>query len=125
MRLERHADHVARDALGLVGVLRQLDAAALAAATRVNLRLDDHGAAAQTLGDLASLGSRERHLAARHGNAVAREDGFGLIFVDFHWNRSGRGIRSTATGDGIDRCAERSSGVTADGAAHPRRRQDG
>jgi hypothetical protein len=25
---------------------------------------------------------------------VAREDGFGLIFVNFHWNRSGRGIRN-------------------------------
>ena len=41
MRLERHADHVAGDALGLVGVLRQLDAAALTAAARMDLRLDD------------------------------------------------------------------------------------
>ena len=58
VRHERHADHVARDALGLVGVLGELHAAALAAAAGVNLRLDDDGAAAEPLGDLAGLGRR-------------------------------------------------------------------
>ena len=63
VRLERHADQVAGDALGLVGVLGQLDAAALAAAAGVNLRLDDDRAAAEALGDLGGLGRREGDLA--------------------------------------------------------------
>ena len=72
------------DALGLVGVLRELDAAALAAAAGVDLRLDDDDAAAEPARDLAGLGGGERDFAARHGHAVAREDGLGLILVDFH-----------------------------------------
>ena len=70
--------------LGLVGRLGELDAAALAAAAGVDLRLDDDDAAAEPRGDLAGLGGVERDLAARHGHAVAREDRFGLILVDFH-----------------------------------------
>ena len=51
MRDERHADHVARELLGFVGRLGELDAAALAAAAGVNLRLDDDDAAAEAPGD--------------------------------------------------------------------------
>ncbi len=80
---ERHAEHLARDALGLVGALDQLDAAALAAAAGVDLRLDDDRAA-QAFGDFAGFGRVERHLALGNRHAVAREDGLGLIFVDFH-----------------------------------------
>ena len=40
-----------RERLGLVGRLRELDAAALAAAAGVDLRLDDDDAAAEALGD--------------------------------------------------------------------------
>ena len=58
MRDERHADHLLRELLGLVGRLRQLDAAALAAAAGVDLRLDDDDAAAETPGDLAGFGRR-------------------------------------------------------------------
>ena len=43
--------------------------------------------AAETAGDLAGFRGVERDLAARHGHAVAREDGFGLILVDFHDGR--------------------------------------
>ena len=60
MRDERHAEHVARDALGFVGRPGELDAAALAAAAGVNLRLDDDHAAAETLGDLARVGGGGR-----------------------------------------------------------------
>ena len=81
---EGHADHVARERAGLFVGPGQLDAAALSAAARVDLRLDDHDAAAQTAGDVAGFGGVERDLAARHGHAVARENGFGLVLVDFH-----------------------------------------
>ena len=47
MRDERHADHLARELLGLLRRLRELDAAALAAAAGVNLRLDDDDVAAE------------------------------------------------------------------------------
>ncbi len=50
----------------------------------MNLRLDDDDAAAETARDLAGFGGVERDLAARHGHAVSRENGFGLILVDFH-----------------------------------------
>ncbi len=73
-----------RERLGLVGRLGELDAAALAAAAGVNLRLDDDDAAAEAPRDLAGFGGVERDLAARHRHAVARENRFGLILVDFH-----------------------------------------
>ena len=72
-------------------VLRHLDAAALAAASGVNLRLD-HDAACALGKELARHCSRffERvgHLALGYGNAVLRQDLFCLILVDFHgWDR--------------------------------------
>ncbi|MBI4486049.1 MAG: acetate--CoA ligase family protein, partial [Acidobacteria bacterium] len=38
----------------------------------------------QELRDLAGFHGVERHLAARHGDTVSREDGLGLVLVDFH-----------------------------------------
>ena len=73
MRDQRHADHLLRELLGFVGRLGDLDAAALAAAAGVDLRLDDGDVAAEPLGGVDRFGRRERHLAARHGNAEARE----------------------------------------------------
>ena len=92
VRDQRHADDGLGELLGLVGRLGELDAAALAAAAGVDLRLDDDGAAAEALGDLRGLGGVERDLAARHGDAVPREDLLGLILVDFHggWSAEGR-----------------------------------
>ena len=43
--------------------------------------------AAEAPGDLAGFGGVERDLAARHRHAVARENRFGLILVDFHDGR--------------------------------------
>ena len=51
MRDQRHADHLLGELLGLVGRFRQLDAAALAAAAGMDLRLHDDDAAAEPLGD--------------------------------------------------------------------------
>ena len=87
MRDERHADHLARELLGFVGRLRELDAAALAAAAGVNLRLDDDDGAAEAPGDVAGFGGVEGDFAARHGHAVPRKDRFRLILVDFHDGR--------------------------------------
>ena len=83
-RDEGHADHLARERLGFVPRLGELHAAALAAAARVDLRLDDDQAAAKAAGDLARFDRRERHFPARHGNAVTREDRFGLVLVNSH-----------------------------------------
>src|SRR5829696_2808809 len=84
---EGHAEHVAGDALGLVGGSRQLDAAALAAAASVDLRLDDDDLAAETTRNLTGLRGAEGHFTARHRDAVTREDGFALVLVDFHLGR--------------------------------------
>ena len=64
-------------------VLRDLDAAALAASAGVNLRFD-HDAAAELLGGRFGFVHGVRHFAARHGNAVSGQQGLGLVFVNFH-----------------------------------------
>ena len=48
VRDERHPDHLFRQALGFIGRFRQLDPAALAAAPRMDLRLHDDDAGAET-----------------------------------------------------------------------------
>jgi hypothetical protein len=66
-----------------VGVVGELDAAALAAAAGVDLGLDDD-LAAELLGRSpcrAGLGDDD---ASRHRNAVLSQHLFALIFVDFH-----------------------------------------
>jgi hypothetical protein len=87
MRDQRHAEHLDCEVLGLVGRLGQLDAAALAAAAGVDLRLDDHDRAAETPCNFGGLGRREGHFAARHGDAVLGQNRFRLILVDFHRGR--------------------------------------
>jgi hypothetical protein len=99
---ERHADHVARDAGGLVGALGELHAAALPAPARVNLGLDDDRAASEAAGDLPGLVSGERDLAAGHGHTEPREEGLGLMFVDVHGERpseASRRLRTRARGE--------------------------
>ncbi len=73
VRDQRHADQLLRELLDLVGRPGDLDAAALAAAAGVNLRLDDVHAAAEALGGINGFGRCERNLAARDGNTEARE----------------------------------------------------
>ena len=62
----------------------QLDAAALAAAAGVNLRLDDDHTAAKAVRDIARVGGGRGHFPARDWHTVAFEDGFGLVLVNFH-----------------------------------------
>jgi hypothetical protein len=87
-RLEHHADHLGRPIAGLLGAAHDLDAAALTAATSVDLGLDHHHAAAlaagEALGDLVRLLGVERHAGRGDGHAVALQDLFGLILVNLH-----------------------------------------
>ena len=85
VRHQLHAQHLARDLRGFRRILRDLDAAALAASAGVDLRLHHH-AAADILGRRLGLVRRERHFAARHRNVVLAQDGLGLILVNFHGN---------------------------------------
>ena len=80
---ESHADDLAGGLLGLVGRMGKLYAAAFAAASGVDLRLDDDRAA-EFFGDLARLGGRLGDSAVRDGNAEFLEDFLRLIFMDFH-----------------------------------------
>ncbi len=84
VRDERHAEDLLGDDGGLGGILRDFDAATLAASAGVNLRFDDH-AAADVLRGRLGFGDGERHLPARHGDIVFGQDGLGLILVDFHF----------------------------------------
>ena len=61
-----------------------LDASALAAATGVNLCLDDDRAAAELLGHDIRVGGGKYDFSLRHRDAVARQDRLCLILVDFH-----------------------------------------
>ena len=73
--------------LGLLARLGHLHAAALAAASGVNLRLHHHalGALGKELArHVVGVFEGVRHLAFGHGNAVPGQDCFCLIFVDFH-----------------------------------------
>jgi hypothetical protein len=51
----------------------QLDAAAFTAPAGMDLSFDDHDVTAEPPRDLAHFRRSKRHLAARHGNAKARE----------------------------------------------------
>ncbi len=99
--LDQHPPHALTGRAGLVGdqlhaensfcvdldgvePLGHLHPAALAAAARVNLRLDNRHGAAEALGDLNGVLRRHRHLASRHRDAVLRQDRLGLIFVNLH-----------------------------------------
>src|SRR5437867_2640017 len=82
-RLEHHAEDLPGRLLGALGIIGDLDAAGLAATTRVHLRLDDD-ATAQPLGDRASLGRRVGDLALRHGHTKLAQQRLGLVLVDLH-----------------------------------------
>ncbi len=86
-RDQRHAEDALGEVVRLLGILRELHAAALAAAPGVDLRLDDR-APAEPPRDLPRLGRAVGDLAARHGDAEVREDRLGLVLVDFHGERA-------------------------------------
>ena len=67
----------------LVGVGRELDAARLAAATHLHLRLHDHRVA-ERVGHLDRLATVVDRCARRHRDAVAREQLLALIFEQIH-----------------------------------------
>ena len=81
---ERLAEQLARDRLGLFGRLGELDAAGLAAAAGMNLRLDDRNGSAEPLGDVVNFFGRERHFPAGNRHAVFGKDSFSLILVNLH-----------------------------------------
>src|ERR1019366_7027498 len=83
VRDQCHAHDPARQFHGLDGVLRHLDAAALAAPAGVDLRLHHH-APAQRPGGRFRLFDRVRHLASRHRDIILGQNGLCLILVNFH-----------------------------------------
>ena len=95
--LDRHegvAEHFARELLDLVDGLGEPHAAlfaggsflelALAAAARMDLRLDDPERAAEFPGGGLRLVGGEDRLAPRDGQAELFQDGFALVFMDVH-----------------------------------------
>ena len=90
MRDQLHAENVLGVQLGLLAGAGHLDAAALAAAAGVNLRLDDdaRGALGKELaGHRRGFFERVGHFAPGHGNAVSRQDFLCLILVNLHVGR--------------------------------------
>ena len=84
VRDQLHAEDLGRALLHLVERLRDLDAAALAAAAGVDLRLDDPHLAAERLRGLDGLVDGKRRNAARNGHAEPAEDLLALILVNLH-----------------------------------------
>src|SRR6266704_2801849 len=81
-----HAENVAGEIGGLVGGTRQLHAACFAAAACVNLGFndDDSDVRPQTVRRFARFFSGEDDFTARSGDAVARQDRLGLVFMNLH-----------------------------------------
>ncbi|MCY1363885.1 hypothetical protein D9M69_506650 [compost metagenome] len=82
--LELHAEDLASQLLDVFDRLGDLDAAALAAATRVNLGLDDPDRASKLLGGFDRLLNRIGRDAARHRHAELGKDFLALVLVNLH-----------------------------------------
>ncbi len=83
---ELHAEDGLRVLLGVLASLRNLHAAALAAASSVNLRLDHNARRAfrkQLARHVVGFFEGVGYFALRHGDAVLRQDFFRLILVNF------------------------------------------
>jgi hypothetical protein len=78
-----HAEYLGGGLARCGRVSGQLNTAAFAATSGVDLRLD-HDFAAEIPGGRFSLVRRCNYLAFGHGNPVMAEDLFGLELVDFH-----------------------------------------
>src|SRR5262249_6078622 len=83
VRDQIHAEHLFRRRTRVGWSLHDLHAAALAAAARVNLRLDDNGAA-EAFGDRGRISRVEDDFAVGHGHAVARKNRLRLVLVNLH-----------------------------------------
>src|SRR5512133_411724 len=92
-----HADHGLEELGSLVGIRRELHATALAAATSVDLRLDDTGAA-EFLGNHAGFYRILGDLPVGRGHLVLPQQLFGLVFMDIH-TRSRTGHPSVSRPD--------------------------
>src|SRR6185312_7996806 len=93
-RRHRLAEHRGGRGLDVLGRLAELDAAGLAAAAGVDLRLDDPLLAAERPGGFGRLVRRRGDLAGRHRDAVLREQFLGLVFVKIHAGYLRTGTRS-------------------------------
>ncbi len=84
VRDERHAEHLAGGLADRLQGFHDLDAARLAAAAGMDLRLDDPDRAAQLGCHLLSLLGGIGDAAARHGHAEPLQESLCLIFMDVH-----------------------------------------
>ncbi len=81
---QRHAEHVAGELFDFIGGLGDLDAAALAAAAGMNLRLDGIRAVAEPACPVARRVAVVDHVAFRDRNPEVTQDRFGLVLVNIH-----------------------------------------
>ena len=84
VRHQVHADHALGRVAHVVHRLDDLDAAALAAAAGMDLRLDDPDRTAELLGRLDRFVGRVSDMAGKDADAKFGEQPFRLIFVDIH-----------------------------------------
>src|SRR3989339_573132 len=82
--LELHSQDLASDALDIFNGLGNLDAATLATAPGVDLRLDNPYRAAEFLCGFHRLLNGERCNAARHWHTKLTQDFLALVLVNFH-----------------------------------------
>ena len=94
--LDVHAEDLARLGLRVVGSVGDLDAAGLAAATGLDLRLD-HDATAELGRDGASLLGSRGYLAGRDRHAMCGEEFLRLVFEEIHAPSSCRLIMGLST----------------------------
>ena len=91
MRDQSHADHTLGLGLNAVQSLDDLDAAALAAPTRMNLCLYDPDRffqiQSQSLGNINSIRWRKSHAPARNSDSIFLQKALRLIFMNVHKGR--------------------------------------
>ncbi len=78
------AQHALGGGMDVIQAFAELDAAGLAAATCVDLGLDHPLRTAQVLGGVDGGVGRIGNFARRYGDAVMREQLFGLVLVEIH-----------------------------------------
>ena len=84
VRLQLHAQNIARQTLDIINALGHFHAAALTATTCVNLRLDHPHGAAQLLRGFHRLLHRERGDTTWHWYTKVAQDFLALVLVNLH-----------------------------------------